>query len=86
MVPLSRWSMLVTAWGWKLSQRRSFPGGVSVLVVRVPPGGEPAESIFLVMLVAGCGVGGCSQAEGLTLQHCTGSLDIWSSSGHVFPE
>ena len=59
MVPLSQWSMLVTAWGWKLSQRRSFPGGVSVLVVRVtPPGGEPEESIFLVMLVAGCGGGG----------------------------
>ena len=66
MVPRSRWSMLLTAWGWKLSQRRSVTGGASVLVVRVtPPGGEPAESIFLVTLVAGCG-GSRSQAEGLT--------------------
>ena len=58
--------MLVTAWGWKLSQRRSVTAGASVLVVRVtPPGAEPAESIFLVTLVAGCG-GSRSQAEGLT--------------------
>lgn len=52
-----------------MSQRRSFTGGASVLVVRVtPPGGEPAESILLVTLVVGCG-GWRSQAEGLTTLH-----------------